>query len=200
MGVGIYLFTIVLKIAATMVNVHHDIAERIQVLSYLVVPLPIAQILTLVTFSETQVYRIAKKARERGWHPILINPAILFKYVEDAPRSGRPIKATEAKEEEVVQLISRDRYGRSKTVLQLGTEVGLSRETVRRILIRRGYTKCKPSTKPGLTPDMKAARLNFCLQYKDWTIEDWKRVIWYRKQERRMNQQISEPMINVFSV
>ena len=25
---------------------------------------------------------------------------------------------------------------------------------------------------------MKAARLAFCLLYKDWTVEDWKRVIW----------------------
>ena len=32
--------------------------------------------------------------------------------------------------------------------------------------------------KPNLTPVMKEARLAFAIKYKDWTIEDWKRVIW----------------------
>ena len=32
--------------------------------------------------------------------------------------------------------------------------------------------------KPNLTPAMKEARLAFAVKYKDWTIEDWKRVIW----------------------
>ncbi len=32
--------------------------------------------------------------------------------------------------------------------------------------------------KPNLTPAMKAARLAFEVEYKDWTIEDWKRIIW----------------------
>ena len=32
--------------------------------------------------------------------------------------------------------------------------------------------------KPGLTQEMKDARLKFCMEHKDWTIEDQKRVIW----------------------
>ncbi len=32
--------------------------------------------------------------------------------------------------------------------------------------------------KLNLTPAMKAARLAFEIEYKDWTIEDWKRIIW----------------------
>jgi hypothetical protein len=32
--------------------------------------------------------------------------------------------------------------------------------------------------KPGLTPAMREARLQFCLRHKDWTLEDWKNVIW----------------------
>ena len=36
----------------------------------------------------------------------------------------------------------------------------------------------KPSKKPGLTPKMKTDRLEFCLRHKDWTLEDWKNVIW----------------------
>jgi hypothetical protein len=32
--------------------------------------------------------------------------------------------------------------------------------------------------KPGLRPENVAARLEWANKYKDWTIEDWKRVIW----------------------
>ena len=46
------------------------------------------------------------------------------------------------------------------------------------ILKERGYKKVKPIWKPKLTPAMKEARLAFTIKYKDWTIEDWKRIIW----------------------
>jgi hypothetical protein len=36
----------------------------------------------------------------------------------------------------------------------------------------------KPTKKPGLTDKMKAARLKFCQDHADWTLEDWKNVIW----------------------
>jgi hypothetical protein len=29
-----------------------------------------------------------------------------------------------------------------------------------------------------LTKKMRQERLNWCLAYKDWTLEDWKNVIW----------------------
>ena len=38
--------------------------------------------------------------------------------------------------------------------------------------------KVKPTRKPGLTPAMKAKRLAFCLEHKDWTLDDWKKVVW----------------------
>jgi hypothetical protein len=41
-----------------------------------------------------------------------------------------------------------------------------------------GFRGVKESTKPGLTEDMKKARLGFCKAHEHWTIEDWKKVIW----------------------
>jgi hypothetical protein len=54
----------------------------------------------------------------------------------------------------------------------------ISARTIHRILHRRGYKPCKPTRKPSLTKDAKLARLNWCLDHKDWTLEDWKNVIW----------------------
>ena len=47
----------------------------VTVLSYFVVPFSVAQIRTIVSFSETQIYRIAKRAKDRGWDPET-NPAL----------------------------------------------------------------------------------------------------------------------------
>ncbi|EFQ95129.1 hypothetical protein PTT_06957 [Pyrenophora teres f. teres 0-1] len=41
-----------------------------------------------------------------------------------------------------------------------------------------GYNKTKPTRKPGLTQKMRQERLEWCLAHKDWTLEDWKNVIW----------------------
>jgi len=41
-----------------------------------------------------------------------------------------------------------------------------------------GYRKTKPTRKPGLTQEMRSARLKWALEHKDWTLEDWKNVIW----------------------
>jgi hypothetical protein len=45
-------------------------------------------------------------------------------------------------------------------------------------LRRRDYKKVKLTCKSEFTAEMKQARLTFCLLYKDWIIEKWKRVIW----------------------
>ncbi|KAL6167944.1 hypothetical protein ACJQWK_05613 [Exserohilum turcicum] len=56
--------------------------------------------------------------------------------------------------------------------------VNISRTTVWRVLREAGYRKTKPTRKPGLTQEMRSARLKWALNHKDWTLEDWKNVIW----------------------
>ncbi|EOA82794.1 uncharacterized protein SETTUDRAFT_56772, partial [Exserohilum turcica Et28A] len=56
--------------------------------------------------------------------------------------------------------------------------VNISRTTVWRVLREAGYRKTKPTRKPGLTQEMRSARLKWALDHKDWTLEDWKNVIW----------------------
>jgi DDE superfamily endonuclease len=53
----------------------------------------------------------------------------------------------------------------------------VSRATVYNVLIANGYGSFKRTVKPGLTNEQKAVRLRWCIIYKDWTIEDWKNVI-----------------------
>jgi len=75
-----------------------------------------------------------------------------------------------------------DRYGREKSCANISgflseKGVNISASTVHRILRKNGFRKTKPTRKPGLTEAMKTARYNWCLERKDWTLEQWKDVI-----------------------
>ena len=54
----------------------------------------------------------------------------------------------------------------------------VSNRTIQKFLKRRGYKKLKHTIKPGLNLAQKQARLRWALQFKDWTVEDWKRIVW----------------------
>ena len=141
-----------------MVETHHDLGERIQALTLLTAGWHVDKIVEYTTLSRPQIYKIAQKARERGFQPD-VNHIILAEYCEDAPRYGRPTVATPEQQTIIEQTVTKDRYAREKTVVQLGHDVGLSATSVWRILRRLGYRKCKPSTKPGLTQEIKDAGL-----------------------------------------
>jgi transposase len=161
-----------------MINKSADISLRAQVLTLSYCTFVTVEFIATATgYSVPNIYRIRRIAKDRGFDPHT-SLQILDKYTRHEEKSGRPRKATTEKEDEVIDLIIKDRYAREKTSAQLTREVELSRSTVWRILKRRGYRKVKPSFKSGLISEMKAARLAFCLLYKDWIVEDWKRVIW----------------------
>jgi len=143
-----------------------------------------AQIVKDTGYTERTIYGIQKKARDRGYNPSK-DTKIFLRYVEDAPRVGRPKKATPELEEEVIKTISKNSTTRELSTANIVEIVGplikggtISACIIHRILRRRGYKPCKLTIKPGLTKEAKLARLKWCLDYKDWTLEDWKNVIW----------------------
>src|SRR6266480_644763 len=120
--------------------------------------------------------RIYARAIIRGVNPE--KPTCLDHHVKDAPRAGRPTKQTDQAKADVEVKVTRDRYGREKSAEVIGTEVGLSANTVRRVLRKAGYKKTKPTRKPGLTEEMKKARLEFCLAHVDKGDDFWHNIIW----------------------
>ncbi|KAG0755859.1 hypothetical protein G6F22_020473 [Rhizopus arrhizus] len=54
----------------------------------------------------------------------------------------------------------------------------ISAETVRKSLRRSGLTSFLKPQKPLLSEVNRRKRLDWALDHVDWTIEDWKRVIW----------------------
>jgi isopentenyl diphosphate isomerase/L-lactate dehydrogenase-like FMN-dependent dehydrogenase len=54
----------------------------------------------------------------------------------------------------------------------------VSVQTIRNVLKEDGLKAYVKKKKPLLTTRHKKARLQFAQKYSEWTVEDWKRVIW----------------------
>ena len=54
----------------------------------------------------------------------------------------------------------------------------ISMTTLRRRRSEAGLASCVAAEKPGLSAQNVVKRLQWAQRYKDWTVEDWKKVIW----------------------
>ena len=160
----------------------YDNGTRIQALTMLQLGHPVSEIVLKTGYHKSTILRIQQKAISRGYDPEK-DSKILLAYVEDAPRVGRPKKITSETEEAIIKAISKNSTTRQLSSQKIANIVsplvrgGISARSIHRALSRRGYKPCKPTTKPGLTKEMKLARLTWCLDRKDWTLDDWKNVI-----------------------
>jgi hypothetical protein len=142
------------------------------------------QVVAITSLNRRLVDKIYARACERGFDPNAIPLIIKDEYLQDAPRSGRPVKQGDVLSQAVIKKVRYDRYGREKACTDLAGElsqelgIDVSASTIHRCLKTYGFKKSKPTRKPGLTKKMRAERLQWCLDHQDWTLEDWKNVIW----------------------
>ena len=142
-----------------------------------------SQITSITGLSKRTINDIFARAVQRGFDPNSVPLDIRSEHVEDARRTGRPTKQTEDIKTIIIDKVRRDRYGREKSCADLVGDfsdlgISISATTIWRILKKAGFNKTKPTRKPGLTKKMMAQRLEWCLKHQDWTLEDWKNVIW----------------------
>ena len=157
--------------AETTRQAQNDIGTRIQALTLLENKFPIAQITEITGVSKSQVYSYRRTAIQRGYNP-QVDKRLLISYVEDAPRSGRPVKATEEVKKQLVEVVTKNSTTRQWSTQKIANAIALigtkiSARTVLNILNSLGYSPCKPTYKPGLTIEAKATRLKWCLDHKD---------------------------------
>lgn len=94
---------------------------------------------------------------------------------------GRPNILSRTDRHYCVQQVTRKRVKNAvKVTKQLETDLGVncSPETVRRALRNQGLGAIEKPDKTLLTTDHVKRRLAWCREHKDWTIDDWKRVVW----------------------
>jgi transposase len=54
----------------------------------------------------------------------------------------------------------------------------ISKRTIRRALHKENVSSCIPRKKPLISAINKTKRLAWAMERKDWTIEDWKKIVW----------------------
>jgi hypothetical protein len=62
--------------------------------------------------------------------------------------------------------VCKDKEGRNLNCRRLGGRIQVSKNTAHCMLKKNRFQSVKESTKPGLTEDIKKARLEFCKAYK----------------------------------
>lgn len=120
----------------------------------------------LFSVSTTNVSKSLRRIQETGGY-------------SSRSRSGRP-KATSGRDvKRIVRHSSMNPSASSSDIKQnvfLPTE-GPSCRTIRRRLLQAGLKSRKAARKPRLSPKNVKDRLAFCQKYKDWTVDQWRQVI-----------------------
>ena len=104
----------------------HDVGTRVQALALVEYGVPTKLVSELTGISIRSINGLKHTARRRGFDPEK-SRVLLIEYVVDAPRSGRPKKITEEKEEEVVARAKKDHYGGEMSTAELGAQFKLSK-------------------------------------------------------------------------
>jgi transposase len=97
------------------------------------------------------------------------------------PTGGRPLKLSATDMRRAVRLISSGKAENATQVtqsLQSITNQSLSQQTVRNHLKKAGLKAVVKKKRPLLAARHRRARMDFAASHKDWTVEDWKRVVW----------------------
>ena len=94
---------------------------------------------------------------------------------------GRPPKLSSRDQHVILSQIATGRAANATQVTKYINTIiphPLSSETVRRVLRKTFIQGCGEEEKPFLNARRRQQRLTFALKHKEWTVEDWKRVIW----------------------
>lgn len=108
---------------------------------------------------------------------------IKSKYCHDTSnrKYGRPRKLTSQNIRYCIRELTQNRSKSAREVskkLKVNFSVNVSDRTIRNALRKEGLKAQEKKKKPKLSAKNIKARLEFAKRHKDWTIQDWKRVIW----------------------
>ena len=101
--------------------------------------------------------------------------------VERKPGSGNPRKTISRQDRQMIALVKKDPRKTAVDVAnfaneQMGVSIGV--HTVRRRLKEANLHARRPAKKPLISAINKKKRLEFAKRYKDWSNEQWAKVLW----------------------
>ena len=130
--------------------------------------------------------RSGKSIREistQTGHGVATISRIHSKHCPDIPKTsgGHPSKLSPVNIHHAAYLITSQKVENAVQVtkaLKDITNQPLSSETTRRHLKDFGLKAVVKKKKPTFTTKHRRERMDFAISHKDWTMEDWKKVIW----------------------
>ena len=93
------------------------------------------------------------------------------------PRSGRPKILSNNDKRSIIRHIQKNPFSTYQEVINT-LHLSICRRTLYTIINETGYGKWKAQKRPKLTPEIAKCRYNWALKYKDWSYEEWSKVIW----------------------
>ncbi len=134
----------------------YDITTRAQAVALKEVGFTNARVSEITGIGIRQIQKYYAAARERGYNPIE-SKVLKDEYFTDQPRSGRPTKATPEAAAELAEQIRKTRHSRTLTLIALArnSTFNVRYMSVWRMLKSMGFSKVKPTRKPGLTAAQK---------------------------------------------
>ena len=97
--------------------------------------------------------------------------------VDTEHKGGRPRKTTEQTDRKIVRHVKKNPFASAReTIREL--QLDISENTVRRRLDHAGLHSYRAAKKPFISAKNRKARLEFAKTHKNWTIDQWKRVLW----------------------
>ncbi|KAF6816267.1 hypothetical protein CSOJ01_03116 [Colletotrichum sojae] len=97
------------------------------------------------------------------------------------PRPRRPQKLSKQQEEQLVEYVTSSQQGRLATFLQLSQvlfNAVFCECTIRSTLRRLGFKRYVARQKSVISKETRQMRLTWALEHINWTIDDWKKILW----------------------
>lgn len=97
------------------------------------------------------------------------------------PSPGRPCMLSSTDQHSILSQI---RTGRAANAVQATNHINtiishpVTSQTVRNVLKKHSFKAVTKKKKPLLSARHRQRRLAFALKHREWTVEDWKRVVW----------------------
>jgi hypothetical protein len=116
--------------------------------------------------------------------------------------SGAELKLSKADIERLLEACTIDKKARRKLWIQVACEesfFNLHRSTIEKKLCERGLRRCKSTKKLNLTDIQKAQRYEIALSRKDWTLDDWRLVIFSNEASVIVSAKYGQQNISRFS-
>lgn len=98
-------------------------------------------------------------------------------HLEKLPKSGRPKKTTVMTDRRIKRIAQNDPWKSAPRIIAEIPEITVGIRTVQRRLVDAKLFSRRPAKKPLVSERNRAARLAFARRHLNWTVNDWKKVL-----------------------